>query len=95
MHNYYIYILASKLNGTLYTGVTSDLIRRVYEHQNKLILGFSKQYGISDLVYFEQTSDVISAISREKEIKGKGRHYKIDLIELNNPNWEDLYPGLI
>jgi putative endonuclease len=87
----YIYILASKKNGTLYTGVTSDLIRRVYQHKDKSIDGFSKQYDVDRLVYFEQHQTMRDAIQREKNIKHWSRQWKLELIEKNNPEWRDLY----
>jgi len=88
---YYVYILANKRNGTLYTGVTSDLIKRVYDHKNDLADGFTKKYGIHQLVYFEQAGDVNSAIAREKQLKNWHRQWKLDLIEEKNPEWKDLY----
>ena len=93
--DYFIYILASKRNGTLYIGVTRDLIRRIYEHKNDLIEGFTKEYGVHYLVYYESVSDVYSAISREKQMKKWLRRWKIELIEKNNPEWKDLYFDLI
>jgi putative endonuclease len=90
MKTYYVYILASCRNGTLYIGVTNDLERRVYEHKNNLIDGFTKQYNIHTLVYFESTEDVESAITKEKSLKKYSRDDKLKLIESNNPNWEDL-----
>lgn len=78
---------------TLYTGVTNDLTRRVYEHKNKMIDGFTKKYNITKLVYFEETNDILSAITREKQIKGWLRSKKIALIESVNPKWEDLSEG--
>lgn len=95
MKTYYIYILASQRNGTLYIGVTNDLIRRVYEHKNKLIDGFTKKYNINLLVYFEETCDIESAIKREKQLKGWDRKWKLELIEKNNSKWEDLYPKIL
>ncbi len=95
MKNYYVYILASKRNGTLYIGVTDDLIRRVYEHKNNLIDGFTKKYGVHLLVYYETTSDIESAIVREKRLKKWNRKWKLDLIEKKNPEWKDLYTDLI
>jgi len=83
--------MASKKKGTLYIGVTSDLIKRVYEHKNDLVDGFTKKYGIHNLVYYEQTEDVNSAIQREKRLKAWKRQWKIELIEQMNPNWKDLY----
>jgi putative endonuclease len=91
MKPYYVYILASKKNGTLYLGVTNDLVRRVYEHKNNLVEGFSKKYEIHRLVYFEVCEDIRAAIQREKNIKKWKRQWKIKLIEKNNPDWKDLY----
>ncbi|OGM93671.1 hypothetical protein A2524_03610 [Candidatus Wolfebacteria bacterium RIFOXYD12_FULL_48_21] len=91
---YYIYILANKRNGTLYIGVTNDLKRRVYEHKEKLIEGFTKIYSIDRLVYFEATPDVRSAIAREKCLKEWHRNWKLKLIEKENPEWKDLYDDL-
>ena len=92
---YYIYILASKRNGTLYIGVTNNLVRRVYEHKNELVDGFTKKYDVKNLVYYEQTEDINSAILREKRIKTWKRNWKIKLIEDFNPTWKDLYENLI
>lgn len=86
---YYVYIMASR-SRTLYIGVTNDLMRRVYEHKDKLVSGFTTKYNISRLVYFEQTCDINAAISREKQIKGWLRAKKIVLIESVNPTWQDL-----
>jgi len=82
-------------NGTLYIGVTSDLIRRVYEHKNDLIPGFTKTYQVHSLVYFEQTNDIMSALQREKQLKKWRREWKLDLIEKANPQWEDLWEEII
>jgi len=87
---YYVYILANWNNKVIYTGITNNLERRVYEHKNKLIEGFTKQYNVDKLVYFDSTLDVKSAIEREKQIKGWTREKKNELIETINPNWEDL-----
>jgi putative endonuclease len=95
MKSYYVYILASKRNGTLYIGITSDLIKRIYEHKNNLVDGFTKKYKIHNLVYFEETSDVQSAIKREKQLKVWKRSWKIELIEKQNPAWRDLYEDLL
>ena len=95
MKRYFVYILASKRNGTLYIGVTSDLIRRVYEHRNKLFPGFTAKYNVGMLVYFEEFSDIESAIYREKQLKKWNRKWKLDLIEEWNPGWKDLYKGLL
>ena len=94
-NNYFIYILTNKINTVLYTGVTSNLIKRVYEHKNKLLAGFSSKYNINKLVYFEIYNDINTAIAREKQIKGGSRKKKIDLILKNNPNYEDLYQAII
>jgi putative endonuclease len=94
-HVYSVYILASKRNGTLYIGVTANLIKRVYEHKNHLVDGFTKKYNVHNLVYYETTEDISSAIKREKQIKKWKRKWKIELIENKNPNWRDLYFDLI
>ena len=90
-HSFFIYILANKSNTTLYVGVTNNLIRRVYEHKNKLIEGFTKRYNIDKLIYFEQMEDVETAIEREKQIKNYSRKKKDILIKEFNPHWDDLY----
>jgi len=90
----YVYILASKNNVTIYTGVTNDLIRRVYEHKEKSVKSFSKQYDVDRLVYFEQHQSISNAIQREKNIKHWSRQWKLELIEKNNPEWRDLYPEI-
>ncbi len=89
MKQYYVYILTNK-SGTIYTGVTNNLERRMYEHKNKLIEGFTRKYNLTKLVYYEMTEDVRSAITREKQIKGWLRSKKISLIESVNPEWKDL-----
>ena len=89
-----IYILASKRNGTLYIGVTSDLAKRVWEHKNHLVEGFTKKYGVDKLVYQETHETAESAIAREKKLKKWNRAWKIRLIEKDNPNWHDLYEKL-
>ena len=86
---YYVYIMTNR-SKTLYVGITSELVRRVYEHKQKLLEGFTKKYNITKLVYFENTTDVMVAISREKQIKGWLRRKKIVLIESVNPSWKDL-----
>lgn len=86
----YVYILANKRNGTLYTGVTSNLERRMYEHKNHYFEGFTKQYNVTNLVWFIQGEDIQAAIALEKKIKNRNRQWKIDLIEKKNPNWNDL-----
>ena len=92
---YFVYILANKRNGTLYIGVTNNLVRRVYEHKNDLIEGFTKKYRIHHLVYYEMTNDVKSAIEREKRLKKWNRKWKLELIEKMNPQWRDLYDELV
>jgi putative endonuclease len=88
---YYVYLLASDRNGTLYVGVTNDLVRRVYEHKNKIVRGFTKRYDVGHLVWFETYDDPTNAISREKDIKKWRRAWKLRLIEESNPQWVDLY----
>ena len=91
---YWVYILASRRHGTLYIGVTNDLVRRVYQHKNKTIKGFTSQYGVHLLVWYEGYDNPTAAIEREKEIKKWRREWKINLIEQENPNWDDLYEGI-
>jgi putative endonuclease len=91
----FVYILASAKHGTLYIGVTSDLIRRVFEHKTKVAPGFTRKYDVTKLVYFEIFDDAMSAIEREKELKKWRRDWNIRLIEENNPAWVDLYEGLV
>jgi len=91
---YYIYILASQRNGTLYIGVTNNLAKRIYEHKNNLVEGFTKKYHIHNLVYFEQTDNIRSAIEREKVLKKWNRNWKLDLIEKHNPDWKDLFKDI-
>jgi putative endonuclease len=95
MRTYYVYILASKRNGTLYIGITNNLVKRVYEHKNNLVEGFTKKYSIHKLVYYEQTENINSVIQREKRLKKWNRVWKIELIERFNPDWKDLYDELI
>jgi putative endonuclease len=90
-----VYILASKKYGTLYIGVTSDLVRRVYEHKQEMVDGFTKRYHIHDLVYFETSESIEGAIIREKQLKGTNRDRKINLIETMNPEWNDLYETIL
>ena len=90
-----VYMLASQPNGTLYTGVTNDLVRRVWEHRNDTIDGFTKQYGVHRLVYYELHTSMIEAIRREKQIKKWRRAWKIELIEKENPEWRDLWPSIV
>ena len=91
---YYVYILASKRNGTLYIGVTNDLARRVWEHREGLVEGFTKKYGVKVLVYYEMFGDIGLAIAREKRLKRYKREWKMNLIEQNNADWRDLYETL-
>ena len=91
MKSYFVYILASKKNGTLYIGVTFDLEKRVWEHKNKVIKGFTEKSNVDKLVYYEQTNDVESALNREKQMKVWKREWKIKLIQEDNPEWKDLY----
>jgi len=92
---YHVYILASKFNGTLYIGVTSDIIKRVYQHKHKYVTGFSKKYNVVRLVYFEQHKDATAARLRERQMKKWNRSWKIRLIESENPKWNDLYEEII
>lgn len=91
----YVYILFNKRNGTLYVGVTSDLIKRIYEHKNKFVDGFTKKYNINKLGYYEIYDNIETAIEREKKLKNSPRKKKLELIEINNPNWLDLYEEII
>jgi putative endonuclease len=91
---YYVYLLASDKNGTLYLGVTNDVVRRVYEHKGKAVAGFTKRYSVDRLVWFEIYDDAPTAIAREKELKKWRRDWKIRLIEESNPQWSDLYPTI-
>jgi len=90
---YYVYILTNWNNKVMYVGVTNNLERRIYEHENKLIKGFTEKYNVNKLVYFEETQDVNAAIEREKEIKKWRREKKNQLVNLMNPNWDDLASG--
>ena len=90
-----VYILANKYNGTLYIGVTSNLIKRVYQHKNNLIEGFTQRYNVHLLVYYEVFEDMSSAIAREKQLKNWQRAWKIQLIEKNNPRWLDLWDQIV
>ena len=89
-----VYILASKINGTLYVGVTSDLNKRIWEHKNNVIEGFTKRYSVHTFVWYETHESMESAISREKELKKWKRQWKLDLINETNPEWRDLYLDL-
>ena len=91
---YFVYILASGKNGTLYIGVTNDLVRRIYEHKSGQIEGFTQTYGVHRLVYFNRTNDIRGALTFEKRLKKWNRKWKIELIEKENPNWDDLYEKL-
>jgi putative endonuclease len=91
---YYVYLLASSKHGTLYIGVTNDIVRRVYEHRTKAVAGFTTRYGVDKLVWFEVYDDPTTAITREKELKKWRRDWKIRLIEEDNPEWDDLYPSI-
>jgi putative endonuclease len=90
----YVYILASAPNGILYVGVTNDLVRRVYQHRNGLIAGFTKKYSVKRLVYFERYEEIQIAIQREHNMKHWSRKWKVRLILANNPNWDDLYDSI-
>ena len=89
--SYYVYMLASRRRGTLYVGVTNDLVKRVWQHKQGLVEGFTKRYGIRTLVWYEQTESIESAIAREKQIKKWNRDWKIELIESGSPQWKDLH----
>jgi putative endonuclease len=91
---YYVYIMTNKYNTVLYTGVTNDLKRRVFEHKNKFVPGFTSHYNVNKLVWYEVSEEAYSAISREKQIKGGSRQKKIDLIDSLNPKWNDLYEDI-
>ena len=90
-----VYILASKQNGTLYIGVTSNLQKRAWEHKNDLVEGFTRKYGVHQLVYYELHEDMISAINREKQMKKWNRAWKLELIERQNPGWRDLWEEIV
>ena len=92
---YYVYFMMNHTNTVIYTGITSDLVKRVFEHKNKMTKGFTSKYNVSKLVYFEIFDDPQSAIAREKQIKGGSRRKKLELIAKNNPNFEDLYPEIL
>ena len=94
-HLYFVYILASRRNGTLYVGVTNDLVRRILEHREGKVEGFTKRYEVHRLVCFERHGDIQEAIAREKRLKRWRRDWKIELIETENPHWSDLLPSLI
>lgn len=92
---YYVYIVASKRYGTLYIGSTSDLVKRIWEHKNKVADGFTKKHNVDQLVYYERHETPESMVKRERNMKDWQRQWKINLIEENNPNWYDLYPDLL
>lgn len=92
---YCVYILASQRNGTLYVGVTNDLVRRVGEHKEHAVPGFTKRYGVTRLVWFEQHNSIHEAIAREKRIKAWKRQWKIDHFKEINPHWDDMYPSIL
>ncbi len=92
---YYVYILTNKVNTVFYIGVTSNLIKRIYEHKQKFVEGFTKHYNVDKLVYFEVSNDIESAIKREKQLKNWHRNWKINLISENNPEFKDLYDDII
>ncbi|WP_295679551.1 GIY-YIG nuclease family protein [uncultured Nevskia sp.] len=91
---FFVYMLASQKNGTLYIGVTSDLVQRVWQHKNDLVEGFIKKYAVHDLVWFESRLTAMTAITREKQIKKWNRSWKIELIDVENPDWNDLFGGI-
>jgi putative endonuclease len=95
VNSYYVYIMASRRNGTLYIGVTNNLARRVYEHKNDIVEGFTKKYGIHRLVYYEQYQDITFALQREKQMKKWNRQWKINRIQEQNPDWKDLYDAIV
>jgi putative endonuclease len=92
---YFVYILASQRHGTLYVGVTNNLVRRIYEHREKLIEGFTSQYNVTRLVWFDQTDSIEEAITHLKRLERWRREWKIELIEKNNPAWDDLYERIL
>jgi putative endonuclease len=95
MRRYWVYILASRPRGALYVGMTNDLVRRVYQHREGVVGGFTKEYGVKQLVYFEEHATAMAAIQREKNIKHWTRKWKIDLIVGMNPEWRDLYEDIV
>ena len=94
MKQYFVYIMTNKPNGVLYIGVTSDLVKRCYQHKNNLADGFTKKYHLHQLIYYEDTSDVYEALTREKRLKKWRREWKLDLINKFNPSWNDLYNNI-
>ena len=95
MKSYWVYILASRPHGTLHTGVTNDLIRRVYEHREKFVEGFTQEHNVKMLAYYEQHATAMAAIQREKNIKHWSREWKVDLIVSMNPDWKDLHDDIV
>ena len=95
MKNMYVYIITNKNNNVLYIGVTNNLVRRIYEHKNHLLDGFSAKYNVEKLVYYERYNDEITAIQREKNLKHYTKKWKIDLINKFNPEWKDLYSDIV
>jgi putative endonuclease len=95
MGQYFVYIMTNKHHKVLYTGMTNNLVRRVYEHREKLVEGFSKRYNLTKLVYYEVAETALAAITREKQIKGGSRQDKLNLIQTMNPQWQDLYETII
>ena len=95
MKQMYVYIMASRKNGTIYIGVTSDLVKRVWQHKNHILEGFTKAYNVDKLVYYEVWQDELASIEREKRLKHWNRNWKIKLIEKDNPEWRDLYEDII
>jgi putative endonuclease len=93
--NCFVYMMASSRNGTLYVGVTSDLVKRVFQHKNDVADGFTKKYRVHDLVWFESTPSIEEAVRKEKQIKDWKRAWKIELIEKENPEWRDLYADIL
>ena len=91
----YVYIISNKKNGTIYIGVTNNLIRRIYEHKYEMVEGFSKKYGLHKLVYYEIYNTIKDAIAREKQLKNWKRNWKVKLIEKDNPEWKDLYQEIL
>ncbi len=91
----YVYVMSNRPNGTLYVGVTADVLRRFYEHRVGAVAGFTQRYGLKRLVYFECHEEIVAAIQREKAVKGWRRAWKVRLIQQFNPEWEDLYPLLV
>jgi len=94
MNTYFVYIMASGENGTLYVGVTNDLARRVHEHKDKVMDGFTSKYGVNKLVYYEQTESIEAAIQREKQLKYWKRYWKLELVNNTNPEWNDLMENI-